>query len=143
LSKIKELQSQEDSSYGSKDLAEVGEGKDLTIVLSSEGVNGSIEKMSDMVLQEALLQNSKLKKPRKAELEKVKAELEKAELQLSKYQEQQRIMGPERNSYHKTDTDATVLRIKNEQLLPGYNVQHTTTNQYVVNYTIFCNCLAP
>jgi hypothetical protein len=69
----------------------------------------------------------------------VKAELEKAELQLSKYQEQQRIMGLERNSYHKTDTDATMLRMKNEQLLPGYNVQHTTTNQYVVNYTITHN----
>jgi transposase len=139
LTKIKELQSEEDKSYGCKDLAEVGENKELSVVLDSEIIKSGIEKMSDLVSQEVLLQNSKLKKPRKTELEKAEAELTKLRIQLSKYEEQQRIIGDDRNSYHKTDTDATMLRMKNEQLLPGYNVQHTTTNQYVVNYTITHN----
>ncbi len=56
-----------------------------------------------------------------------------------KYQEQEEILG-ERNSYSKTDTDATFMRMKddhmkNGQLKAGYNFQISTSNQYVVNYT--------
>ena len=44
------------------------------------------------------------------------------------YVEKLRICGPERNSYSKTDHDATFMRMKrdymgNDQLLPGYNIQ--------------------
>lgn len=58
---------------------------------------------------------------------------------MDKYQAQQQILG-ERNSYSKTDTDATFMRMKedhmkNGQLKPGYNVQLSTNNQYIVNYT--------
>lgn len=62
---------------------------------------------------------------------------------LEKYETQEKILG-ERNSYSKTDTDATFMRMKedhmlNGQLKPGYNVQISTSNQYVVNYTIHSN----
>jgi len=58
---------------------------------------------------------------------------------VEKYQHQQEILG-ERNSYSKTDQDATFMRMKedhmkNGQLKPGYNVQLSTNNQYIVNYT--------
>ncbi len=48
----------------------------------------------------------------------------------------------ERNSYSKTDTDATFMRMKEDHMLngqtkPGYNVQITTENQFVTNYGIF------
>jgi len=46
----------------------------------------------------------------------------------------------ERNSYSKTDQDATFMRMKddymkNGQLKPGYNLQFSTQNQFVVNYS--------
>ena len=47
----------------------------------------------------------------------------------------------ERNSFSKTDTDATFMRtkedhMKNGQLKPCYNWQFSTNNQFVVNYTV-------
>lgn len=47
-----------------------------------------------------------------------------------------------RNSYSKTDPDATFMRMKedamnNGQTKPGYNVQISTENQFITNYGIF------
>ncbi|MDT2762698.1 IS1182 family transposase, partial [Aerococcus urinaeequi] len=47
-----------------------------------------------------------------------------------------------RNSFSKTDTDATFMRMKedpmlNGQLKPGYNLQIATENQFVIAYNIF------
>jgi transposase len=46
-----------------------------------------------------------------------------------------------RNSYSKTDADATFMRMKedhmlNGQLKPAYNVQASTEDQYIVGYTL-------
>ena len=62
---------------------------------------------------------------------------------IAKYEKQEAILG-ERNSYSKTDKDATFMRMKedhmqNGQLKPGYNVQISTSNQYIVNYSIHPN----
>ena len=59
---------------------------------------------------------------------------------LNKYEEQERILG-KRNSYSKTDPDATFMRMKedhmkNGQLKPAYNLQISTSDQFIVNYTI-------
>ena len=62
---------------------------------------------------------------------------------MAKYNEQEKILG-ERNSYSKTDPDATFMRMKddhmrNGQLKAGYNWQISTSNQYIVNYDIYYN----
>lgn len=62
---------------------------------------------------------------------------------IEKYAKQEAILG-ERNSYSKTDVDATFMRMKedhmmNGQLKPGYNVQISSSNQYIVNYSIHPN----
>ena len=49
-----------------------------------------------------------------------------------------------RNSYSKTDHDATFMHMKedhmrNGQLKPGYNIQAATTNQYIVDFALFPN----
>jgi len=59
---------------------------------------------------------------------------------LRKYEEQQALLGG-RNSYSKTDPDATFMRMKedhmkNGQLKPGYNLQWSTQDQFVVNYSL-------
>lgn len=59
---------------------------------------------------------------------------------LQKYNEQEAILG-KRNSFSKTDPDATFMRMKddhmqNGQLKPGYNLQASTNNQFITNYTL-------
>jgi transposase len=59
---------------------------------------------------------------------------------LKKYAEQEKILNG-RNSYSKTDHDASFMRMKedhmlNGQLKPGYNFQISTNNQYIVNYSL-------
>lgn len=59
---------------------------------------------------------------------------------LEKYEEQEKIL-QKRSSYSKTDPDATFMRMKedhmkNGQLKPGYNVQISSEDQFIVNYTL-------
>ena len=63
---------------------------------------------------------------------------------LDKYAKQEEILGSQRNSYSKTDPDATFMRMKedhmrNGQLKPGYNVQLSTNNQFIASYSIHPN----
>ena len=62
---------------------------------------------------------------------------------MAKYKEQEQKMG-DRNSYSKTDPDATFMRMKddhmrNGQLKAAYNWQLSTSDQYIVNYDIYAN----
>ena len=55
---------------------------------------------------------------------------------LQEYVQKLEICGPDRNSYSKTDTSATFMRIKtdymgNDQLLPAYNVQFGVADEYI------------
>ena len=55
---------------------------------------------------------------------------------LKKYANHIRTCGEERNSYSKTDNDATFMRMKkdymgNDQLLPGYNIQLGLCDEYI------------
>jgi transposase len=62
---------------------------------------------------------------------------------LKKYQKYESLLG-KRNSMSKTDPDATFMRMKedhmrNGQLKPGYNLQITTNNQYILAYSLHHN----
>ena len=59
---------------------------------------------------------------------------------LKKYETQEKMLNG-RSSYSKTDTDASFMRMKedhmlNGQLKPGYNLQVSSNNQYIVNYSL-------
>jgi transposase len=62
---------------------------------------------------------------------------------LKEYQQKEELLG-KRNSYSKTDPDATFMRMKedhmlNGQLKPGYNAQISTNNQIIITYSIHQN----
>ena len=62
---------------------------------------------------------------------------------LDKYEAQEKILDG-RNSYSKTDKDATFMRMKddhmkNGQLKAAYNVQISTSNQFIVDYSLHPN----
>lgn len=84
--------------------------------------------------------NSRLKEPCKS-TQKQLAKLQEEHLpRLEKYETQLEILG-ERNSYSKTDTDATFMRMKedhmkNGQLKPAYNPQISTENQFITHFSI-------
>ena len=64
--------------------------------------------------------------------------------QWRKYEEQLTIMGEDRNSYSKTDHDATFMRMKedhmrNGQLKPAYNVQIGVNSEYITGIDVFSN----
>lgn len=59
---------------------------------------------------------------------------------LERYEEQEKLLG-NRNSFSKTDPDATFMRMKedhmlNGQLKPAYNLQISTQDQFILNYTL-------
>ena len=66
---------------------------------------------------------------------------------LHRYERQEKIIGDSRNSrssYSKTDEDATFMRMKedhmrNGQLKPAYNLQVSSNNQYITNYSLHQN----
>lgn len=129
FAEIKKLQESEDREYGEKDLEELGEGKEL--VLTSKDIEANLAVINKLVEEES---SKELKKKLKPIVTKINNENEK----VKKYEAQEGILGS-RNSYSKTDPDASAMYLKDERLRPAYNVVHTTNNQFVVNYTISQN----
>lgn len=84
--------------------------------------------------------NSKLKESNKA-TQKQLQQLQAEHLpRLEKYEQQLATLG-DRNSYSKTDADATFMRLKddhmqNGQLKPAYNTQISTEEQFITHYSI-------
>lgn len=84
---------------------------------------------------------TKERKERRKEIEKQIKQLREHADKLSEYDEKLTILG-ERNSYSKTDPDATFMRMKedamnNGQTKPGYNLQIGTENQFILDFGLF------
>lgn len=74
----------------------------------------------------------------KSEIQKLYEEIESSGKRLLKYKEHFKIMGTDRNSYSKTDVEATFMRMKddhmrNGQLKPAYNVQIAVENYFIIH----------
>ena len=81
---------------------------------------------------------------RKHELQRLVEEAETLSGRWKGYEKQLSIMGTGRNSYAKTDTDATFMRMKedhmrNGQLKPGYNIQLAVNSEYITGYHVSCD----
>lgn len=110
------------------------EPPDLTDI-DTEKVQATVDKLNAV-----LADRPDLDKKVKAKLRYVSKEYPS---KIAEYECKEAILG-NRNSFSKTDTDATFMRMKedhmqNGQLKPGYNVQISTSNQFIVNYTIHPN----
>jgi len=128
LDEIERINAEEEAEYGEKDLEEMG-GKGG---IPSEKLK---EKMAEL--------NERLRQaPQDKSLKKAANILRKDYLpRLEKYEEQERILDG-RNSYSKTDPDASSLRMKEDRAAqkplprPGYNIQNGTEGQFIVGYSI-------
>lgn len=129
LAQVMQLQAEEDLRYGNRDLEIQGEDKQVEIVLTSERVSEYLMNLH------ALIAATTEQKVRQRELKKVRTALVNEQEKLDRYEQQEQLLNG-RNSFSRTDIDATVMRMKDERLLPGYNIQHSTNNQFIVNYTV-------
>ena len=78
------------------------------------------------------------KRQKKPEIQKLYEELEECGNRLMKYKDCFETMGSDRNSYSKTDLEATFMRMKedhmlNGQLKPAYNVQIAVENYFIIH----------
>lgn len=78
------------------------------------------------------------KRQRKSELQLLYEELEECGNRLMKYKECFEIMGKDRNSYSKTDLEATFMRMKDDHMMNGqlkaaYNVQIAVENYFIIH----------
>jgi len=103
--------------------------------------NPEIKSINSQELRERIQKlNEGLDKLDKQQKKKLK-ELEIDQLaRLENYEEQLNTLG-DRNSYSKTDTDASFMRMKEDrlgtgELKPAYNVQISTENQVITNFTL-------
>jgi transposase len=101
----------------------------------ADELNGSLEKEAAPATKED--------KERRRERKKQIKQLEEHAAKLSEYDKKLRTLG-DRNSYSKTDTDATFMRMKedamrNGQTKPGYNLQISSENQFITDFALFPN----
>ena len=81
---------------------------------------------------------------RKSEAQRQWEELNELRQRWEGYEKSLKIMGETRNSYSKTDPDATFMRMKddhmrNGQLKPAYNVQIAVNSEYITGVDVFSN----
>jgi hypothetical protein len=100
--------------------------------IDAEKLQRKVDELNERLKQEP--ENKKLKKAVKT--------LEKKHLpRLEKYEEQEKILAG-RNSYSKTDPDATCFRMKEDRAAekpmprPAYNAQIGTEGQFIVGYSV-------
>lgn len=129
LDRVEEINDRENAAYGDADLEETGEGIEVTAEELEETIRKINEGMKDLDDEES------------RETEQQLRVLEKDLLpRLKKYEGYERVLGS-RNSFSKTDPDATFMRMKedhmnNGQLKAGYNIQIGTENQFILGYSL-------
>jgi transposase len=130
LDEIEQTNEQENQEYGEADLEELGGNGNLKV----EQVEQKVERLNERLKQEPHATRWTLQKAIK--------KLEKEDLpRLKKYEEQERVLAG-RNSYSKTDPDASNLRLKEDRAAqkplarPAYNVQIGTENQFITGYSV-------
>ncbi|MGE6357091.1 IS1182 family transposase, partial [Flavobacterium sp. NPDC079362] len=120
-------------------LADIGQAIESDIMHTD---NQTDTKVDSKKLEEKIHEINQSEKKQKLSKQQNKSlqKLEKEQLvKLKEYEKHLEILG-DRNSYSKTDTDATFMRMKedhmgNGQLKAGYNIQISTENQIITHYS--------
>ena len=99
--------------------------------VSKEAIATGVE-----ILNKVIENTSETRKKRKAE--SLKKNIIEQQEKIDKYQEQLEI-GDQRSGYSKTDTDASIMQMKNEEFLPAYNVLASSENQFITAITTHQN----
>lgn len=133
IKKIDKINDEEDKEYGEKDLEEMGESSTITadkIKQKADEISKKIQEIAD--------------KKKAKEIASLGKKLNREYLpKLQMYEAQEKILG-KRNSYSRTDPDATFIKLKsngfgNKELKAAYNIQLGTEDQFIINYSVHQN----
>ena len=138
MAKIRVLLEQVENVIAQENVAESKEKVEFTPSMLTDIISELKESLDDVPVPT----NKERKKDYKERRRQLK-QLEEHRDKLQEYDTHLAIMG-ERNSYSKTDPDATFMRMKedamnNGQTKPGYNLQIATENQFITNFYLFPN----
>ena len=143
LQQIDEAQTAEDKKYGEEDID--GQRKEGPVDIAA--IEAKVKELDAKLAKDPPEKKSQLRR-----LTKVNRTLKEYLDRLQKYTVQEKKLKG-RNSYSKTDEDATFMRMKedhmkNGQLKPGYNIQIGTEGQFIVGFSVHQNrsdtgCLIP
>ena len=137
MDKIRVLLAQVDES-----IAQENSVKDLPVEFTPATLSRIVDELKEALEREPQATDKEQKKARREKKKQIK-ELEAHRDKLARYEHHPDIM-EERNSYSKTDPDATFMRMKedamnNGQTKPGYNLQIATENQFITDFAFFSN----
>ena len=115
------------------------------MALMAENLEKEIDKLDEEIAQEPkVIKGGSVRKRQRRSLKKLSRQLRKDLIpRAQKYEEAEDIFQG-RNSFSKTDHDATFMcmkedPMKNRELKPGYNLQIATHNQFVLDYALYPN----
>ena len=116
--------------------------RDEPVEFSPSMLEGLVSELQTSIDKTAVPEN-KEQKAEKREKERQLRQLRAHRDKLREYDRHLEILG-DRNSYSKTDHDATFMRMKedamnNGQTKPGYNLQIGTENQFITDFALFPN----
>ena len=135
MNEIDKLNEEEDKIYLEK---EEKKPEDITEDELEEFAKRLTEKLNKKPEEEKTKEEKKNDRQIKKAIKKINTDFKP---RLNKYNRDLEIIGENRNSYSKTDHDATFMHMKedhmrNGQLKPGYNVQVGSCNDFIVNWSI-------
>ena len=138
MKKIRLLLEQIDGVIAQENAAAKGEAVEFTPSMLTE----IVEELKTSLAATPTPTDKENRKKLKEKKKQVKA-LEEHRDKLMEYDCHLEVLG-ERNSYSKTDKDATFMRMKedamrNGQTKPGYNLQIGTENQFITDFALFPN----
>jgi hypothetical protein len=122
---IVELNVVEDDSYCNRDLEEVAPSTQSAM---EEQIAVQVEKLDTII-------NGDTTKSVKRKANTIKKKLQEHKVAIDKYERQLQTSG-QRSGYSKTDEDATAMKMKNDEILPAYNVLIGTEDQFITNYSV-------
>lgn len=128
FAEIDALNTAEDKQYKDADLEERGlAAREIT----ADTITEQVKKLDAVI-------TAGINKRQQRKAGSLKKKLEEKKKKLTLYN-QQLETAKERSGYNKTDTDATAMRMKNDELLPAYNVLAGCEDQFIVSVSIHQN----
>lgn len=123
------------------ELATSSEGMELV----AKQVEDKISKLDDEIKQEPkVIKGGSINKRRRRTLKKIRRQLKQSFIPRARKYEEAKEIFQGRNSFSKTDHDATFMcmkedPMKNRELKPGYNLQVASQNQFVLDFGLYPN----
>jgi hypothetical protein len=123
---IDALNNAEERHYGDQDLEEISQSP-----VDEQAITDQVEKLNQVIDSTQEVRVFRKARSLKKKIEQQQTKIECYDQQLS--------LSAGRSGYSKTDPEATAMFMKNQELLPAYNVMASSENQFITAFTVHQN----